>query len=573
MQQTYTLSFPAPHTHYTHVNLALAQINIPVVTLRMAVWTPGSYLVREFAKQIDAVDYSFDQQQWQRAVKTDKNTWQIATNGQSHLYIRYDLYCFEHSVRTNYIDVEHAVLNGAATFLFVEGAEKTPKDIHIIAPENWHNISTTLETINQSVWQRRAADLDELIDSPIEIGNHLSYFFDAADVPHELAIYGSSNCNTEKLIADLKKIIEVETAIFGGHPCNAYTFFIQHTDNTFGGLEHLHSSLNHVARWSYEPKKYQQAISLLAHEYFHLWNVKRIRPKELGPFNYHEENYTELLWFFEGVTSYYDDYICYRAGVTTQEDYLSIVAKNINTVVNTAGIDTQTLAEASWDTWLKYYRRTENSNNTQVSYYTQGAVVAMLFDFIIIQATDGQHHLDDVMKALYQRYLQRPEEGITQQDLINIFSEVSGLDFKPYFQQYIYNTPDFSPEPHFEQLGLTLKDTTPANKVYLGLYTQWKDGRLMITELDKNYGAYQSGLNVHDEIVAIDLYRVTQDFTKLYAHKKAGEFISVTVSRQGVLKTIPVLLSNDKRKQYELSLAANTTEKALRLRNKWLSTN
>ncbi len=403
MNIKYTLSFPEPHTHYAEVEMYISNISVDVIYLKMAVWTPGSYLIREFQKNIDFVEWSVANGQWSRVEKTDKNTWKIdlsngalnaSTNNNTNTHnvsIRYRTYCFEQSVRTNFVDEQHALINGAATFLYVDGFENTSSEIDIIPFEKWNNISTSLIQKENNKWLRISTNIDELIDSPIEIGNHLSYFFDAANIAHELAIYGESNCNIEKLIADLKRIIEVEANIFGGHPCKNYVFFIHNTENSFGGLEHLHSSVNHVTRWSYDAKNYQRAISLLAHEYFHLWNVKRITPSALIPFNYNTENYTELLWFFEGITSYYDDFICYKAGVTSKIDFLYIVASNINGVLNTAGIDTQTLAEASFDTWLKYYRRNENSNNTQISYYTKGAVVAMIFDIIIMDATNGEN--------------------------------------------------------------------------------------------------------------------------------------------------------------------------------------
>ncbi len=285
MNIKYTLSFPAPHTHYTEVEMHISNISISELNLKMAVWSPGSYLIREFQRNIDFVEERTKNQESRRLVKTDKNTWKINTANQSEIIIKYKTYCFEYSVRTNFVDDSHALINGAPTYLYVEGFENTATEIEIIPYTLWKNISTALPQKDNNKWIRIAKNLDELIDSPIEIGNHTSYFFDAANVSHELAIYGHSNCNIENLIADLKNIIEVETRIFGAHPCKDYVFIIHHTDTSYGGLEHLYSSVNHITRWSYDGENYQRAISLLAHEYFHLWNVKRIRPKSLIPFN------------------------------------------------------------------------------------------------------------------------------------------------------------------------------------------------------------------------------------------------------------------------------------------------
>ena len=576
MNIKYTLSFPEPHTHYAEVEMHISGITTNELNLQMAVWTPGSYLIREFQKNIDFVEWSaVDGQQstpFARVEKTDKNTWNIKNENSKEIIISYRIYCNEYSVRTNFVDDSHALINGASTFLYVKDFENTPSEIDIIPFQNWKNISTSLPQKENNKWIRTSANIDDLIDSPIEIGNHISYFFDAANVSHELAIYGESNCNTEKLIFDLKKIIVEETKIFGSHPCKTYVFFIHNTDNSFGGLEHLHSSVNHITRWSYDAKNYQRPISLLAHEYFHLWNVKRITPAALIPFNYNAENYTELLWFFEGVTSYYDDYVCYRAGVTSPEDFLDIVSKNVSGVLNTAGIDTQTLAEASYDTWLKYYRRNENSNNTQISYYTKGSVVAMIFDIIIMDSTNGEKCLDDVMFKLYSDYLAEPTKGITENSLLETFNSIGNIDFAPYFQKYIHTTAAIPVESYFELIGI--QNIEPQqNNIYLGLLTQLKEGRLIIAELDKNYGAYQSGLNTSDEIIAIDGFRVAQDFNKIFVHKKVNDSIDVLISRQGTIKSYKVTLTADKRRNINFAVAENVSEKQQILLKKWLQKN
>lgn len=576
MKIQYTLSFPSAKSHYVSVTMYISDITTDSLVLKMPVWTPGSYLIREFQKNIDFVEWANgkqpQQEQFKRLEKTDKNTWQILTKGSSEVTVRYNTYCFEYSVRTNFVDSNHALINGAATYLYAEGFEDVPVEIHINPDENWKYISTALPQLDTNRWIRTAENLDELIDSPIEIGNHLSYFFEASGVAHELAIYGKSNCTIEKLIADLKKVVEEETSIFGSHPCTSYVFIIHNTDDSYGGLEHKHSSVNHIVRWDYTTN-YQKAISLLAHEYFHLWNVKRIRPETLGPFNYNAENYTTMLWFFEGVTSYYDDYVCYRAGVTSKDDFLEIVAKNINEVLNTPGIATQTLAEASYDTWLKYYRRNENSRNTQINYYTKGALVAMAFDLLILHHTNGEKRLDDVMKALYQNYLLHPDKGITESELIQTFNSISGIDFSSYFEKYIHTpaTPDL--DYYFSLIGIQLIDETNHEKVFLGLSTKWTEGKLVITALNKKYGAYQSGLNVEDEIIAIDGFRVFKEFTQIYKHKKPGDSIDVLISRKGEIRSQHVKLSSDNRKNFHLELQDNISADKSVLRNIWLNEN
>lgn len=571
MKLSYHLSFPEPHTHYVEVEMHLSEITSDELFLKMAVWTPGSYLIREFQRNIDLVECIRSNGERIRLEKSDKNTWKIDTRQNKDITILYQIYSFEYTVRTNFVDEDHALLNGAPTFLYVQGNENLPAEIHIHPYPGWKKISTSLPMKGQNPWIRISQSLDELIDSPMEIGNHVSYFFEVENIPHELAVYGESNGDMQKLVADLQAVIKDEIRIFGSHPCKNYLFILHHTDGIFGGLEHLHSSVNFVNRWGYEPKKYQQIISLLAHEYFHLWNVKRIRPASLGPFDYNNENYTSLLWFFEGITSYYDDYICYRAGLTNKQDFLEIVAKNINNVLNLAGTDVQTLAESSFDTWVKYYRKNENTNNSQISYYNKGSVIGMIFDLLLIDATNGEKCLDDVMRKLYERFLSDPQKGISEPELLSIFNEVSGIDFSPYFQKYIHTTELEDIEHYFEQTGIELQDSTDPDHYYLGLSTEWKDGKLIITELDKNYGAYQGGLNVHDEIIAIDNYRVMKDFSKIFAKKEAKETIKVLISRHGTIKSYNIELSSDNRKSYLLIFPRNiSTRQTINLK-KWLN--
>lgn len=570
MNIKYSISFPEPHTHYAEVEMHISDIEVKELNLKMAVWSPGSYLIREFQKNIDFVESRAKNQESKRLDKIDKNTWNINLQNENKIIIHYKTYCFEESVRTNFVDEAHALINGAPTFLYLAGFENYAVDVEIIPHQYWKNISTSLPQKDNNKWLRTAANINELIDSPIEIGNHVSYFFTAATISHELAIYGESNCNNEKLIADLKAIIEVETNIFGSHPCKEYVFIIHNTEKSFGGLEHLHSSVNHIIRWSYDVKNYQRPISLLAHEYFHLWNVKRIRPFELSSFNYNEENYTKLLWFFEGVTSYYDDYICYRAGVTKQDDFLDIVAQNINTVFNTAGIQTQSLAEASFDTWLKYYRQNENSINSQISYYTKGSIVAMLLDFIILEATDGERNIDDVMHLLYQKYLTKPEIGFTEKEIQATFETIANQSLQAFFDDFIYGVEPINIETYFEKIGIQLKNTTIENNIYLGIETQYKERKLVVTKVEKGFGAYDGGLNVDDEIIAIDNFRVIDDFKKIYAHKNINDTIDVLVSRKGILKTIKIELTNDKKLNYKLEKLENSTEKEQKLLKKWL---
>lgn len=569
MNIRYTLSFPEPHSHYLHVEMQVNDIRQEQIALKMPVWTPGSYLIREFQRNIDFVTSTINEQTV-RLKKRDKNTWILPLADATGFTVNYQLYCNELSVRTNFVNSDFALLNGAATFLYLEGYEKNAVEIIIQPYEKWDKCSTALHLAAHNYWVRKSDNLDELVDSPILLGNHLSFSFEACGVKHELAMQGISNCNPDKLITDLQKMIAEEVKVFGDHPCRHYTFINIHTASTYGGLEHAHSSVNMLPRWNFDAKNYAQSIGLLSHEYFHLWNVKRIRPFELSTYNYDTESYTELLWFFEGVTSYYDDLVNRRAGILSKDEYLEIITSNLQVVMNTPGIAVQTLAESSYDTWLKYYRKNENSNNATISYYTKGAIVAMLFDFMLMDATDSEKSLDDVMRLLYAKYKSAPETGITEADILHALNETGGMDFSSYIQQFIHTPTPLPIEFYFDLIGFDLLDQPKKESIFMGFSLSQKEGKFVVSEVIHGFGAFAGGLNVDDEILTIDNFKMNSDFTRLYEHKKINDTLTFIVSRQGEIKTLQLPATADTRHQFRLVLQENLSEKQRKLLKKWL---
>lgn len=569
---SYTISFPQPENHYTKVSIHIDNVNQESLVLKMPVWTPGSYLIREFAKQVERESSFNDKGKKIAFKKTSKNSWQLNTKNTSSITFEYWVYCYELSVRTSFVDESHAFLNGANIFMYMEGFENEPCQIIIEKPKNWAKISTSLPSVKNKLWERIAVNYDELVDSPIEIGNHEIWEFKANGIPHKVAMYGASNCNKEPFLKDLKKIIETSTELMGGNPCKEYLFINHNTDNKYGGLEHLLSTACHVPRWDYSPKdKYQKTMGLLCHEYFHLWNGKRIRPEELGPFNYESENYTRLLWVVEGFTSYYDDYILYKSGLFTRDEYLTELAKLYTQIVNQPGNDVQALTESSFDTWIKYYRQHENSQNNQVSYYGKGACIAIALNILILEASKGQKSLDDLMRLLYKDYLSNPEKGYSESDITEALKKISGVDFKKFIQKHIEGTDPVNFEKIFQKVGLELKNKeTSASKKELGWKTTWRDGKLIVIGLDKNYGAYQSGLNTDDEIISIDGFRVFDGFEKIYEGNKVGESLEIIVSRQGIIKTLKVKITQNSKMDYSLTPILKPDKKQKLLLKAWL---
>ncbi|HZH68609.1 MAG TPA: hypothetical protein VFD65_05365 [Chitinophagales bacterium] len=565
----YKIYFRQFEQHYVNVEMHFSIKKEGEVQLYLPVWTPGSYMVREYARNLDqlrVVDVEGDVVQ---VSKVNKNHWVFHSKGGDSYTVTYRLYAYELTVRTNFVDSEQAMLNGAPTFLAVKNYEHLIHRVNIVPNDHWEVISTSMPMVNGNRWVREATCYDELVDSPIQIGNHEVVEFHAGGIDHELALIGPSNIDIEKTLQDLIAIVEEEVKLFGQkHPCDDYLFILHHTENTYGGLEHLASSLNMVPRWNYQPReKYLQTISLLSHEYFHLWNGKRIRPASLGPFDYSQENYSSLLWAIEGVTSFYDDYFVYLAGVCSEEEYLNIVAKNIERVLNTPGDTVQSLTEASFDAWIKYYRSNENSHNTQVSYYVKGAVVVLVLNILIITKSKGKKSFNDVMRALYQLYLSDPSNGYTETDLFRVFEEVNGWSLHEFYEQHINGV---EPVDIFKYLSYAGLDLIEKVEHSLGWTLIEKGDRFLISKIEANSSIDLAGLNVHDEVIAIDDFRMNSSW-KSFLHKKGvGDKFSVIVSRAGRIMTFEVAYIEFGKKSYSIEKIKHLTEEQLIVQKKLL---
>lgn len=566
----YQVFFRQPELHYIEVEMTIPVIQTGTVELYMPVWTPGSYMIREFSRNIDQVvakGVDFEKIDIQ---KDSKNSWTFFAKDKGDYHISYRVYANEISVRTNHVDVEHATLNGAPTFLAVKGLENLSHKITYHPFEKWKVISSSLPEAD-GPWVRIAENYDLLVDSPAEIGNQEVLTFEAGGIPHELAFVGPSNADKKKLAEELKLIIEEEVRFFGKkHPCDRYVFILHHTEDVYGGLEHLHNSVNMVPRWNYDTRdKYLQTISLLAHEYFHLWNVKRIRPEELGPFDYSQENYTRQLWAIEGVTSFYDDYFVYLAGVSDQKEYLKIVAENINKVENTPGDRSQSLTESSFDTWIKYYRQHENTHNNQVNYYVKGATIVTALNLLILKQTQGAKSMDDVMRALYELYLRRPEKGYSEKEILAITELIAGTSLEDFFDRHIYGTEPIDYAKYLSEAGLELVNTSD-EKYDTGWYLNVKDSKFFVSKIDVGSGAAVAGINANDEILALNGFRMNAQWKNSLFGKTAGDIVEVIISRAGRIHVFHMELLPNQKKSYTIQLLQNPTESQLKVREAWL---
>ncbi|SIQ89432.1 M61 family metallopeptidase [Pontibacter lucknowensis] len=566
----YTLSMSEPHTHYFEVEVELSGARQNYIDYKMPVWAPGSYLVREFAKNVEGFNATDKSGKALRHEKVDKNTWRVYSNKTEAVRVRYKVYAYEMSVRTSFLDASHGYVNGTSIFMYPEGHQKQQGTLVVQPFKDWKTVSTGLNSTGNFTYT--FPDYNILADSPLEIGNHEVLRFEAGGVPHEVAMYGEGNYQPERLLADMKKVVEECISLMGELPVDRYVFIVHNLHRGGGGLEHLNSTTLQTSRWNYGTEQgYTGFMALVAHEYFHLWNVKRLRPAPLGPFDYDKENYTRLLWVSEGITSYYDDLITQRAGLMRTERYLDVVAGSINSVENTPGNQVQTVAESSFDAWIKYYRRNENTNNAEVSYYTKGGVLGHLLNMEIMKNTKGDKSLDDVMRYMYDRYYKKLNRGFTEQEFKEALERFAGRKLDDFFRSYVHGTetPDYN--RFFEAAGLRLVDQNEGVlNLNWGAGTVVENGRTIVKTVARGSSTWEGGLNVNDELIAIDGYRVESDISPLISGRTIGDKVSVTVVRDGKLLELQIPIVADKSVRYRFERVEKPTAVQQKIYTKWL---
>ncbi|SEM50880.1 Predicted metalloprotease, contains C-terminal PDZ domain [bacterium A37T11] len=571
----FEVSFKEPQAHYAELSMEISGIKQDYIDVKMPVWTPGSYLVREFAKSVEGFAAVGANGTPIKSYKINKNTWRLESKKASLVKLTYRVYGFEVSVRTNFFDADGAFISPASTFMYVDGLIDHPAEVKVVPYNGWSQVSTGMEPVAGKPYTYYAPDFDILFDSPIEVGNQDIFSFEAAGVHYEVAMARGGNYDKERLKTDMAKIVESETAVFGENPNKRYLFIVHNNQSGGGGLEHLNSTVLGATRFGYGTEVgYQGFLGLVAHEHFHLWNVKRLRPKALGPFNYDAENYTTSLWIAEGFTAYYDNLALRRSGFLGPEQYLNTLCGDVQAVENRPGHNVQSLADASFDAWIKSYRPDENSANTGISYYNKGALMAAMLDLSIIKATDGQKHLDDVMKAMYAEYYKKEKRGYTDQEFIAMAEKVAGISLAEIYEAVTTaGTPDYNKYLHYA--GLELIDANEGLKQpYLGASTGLTEGRLLITTVTRESGAWVGGLNVKDELLAVNGVRLDaagKELDRILAASKVGDTIKVLVARDGLIKELTVTLGQDPNKRYMIRPLQNLSEAQKTVMRKWLS--
>lgn len=478
------------------------------ILLKFPVWSPGSYLVREYAANVEDFSVSHVSGRKQAFEKTDKSTWKIFPEGARKIKVSYRVYAGDLSVRGVYADHRFVFVNMPALLFYPEGGLGQALDVHYKLPRGW-KLAVAKEP-RGNVYH--FDDFDEAYDTPLLAGADLEFYhFRLKNTRFEVAVQGLYDSSFAKITPDLKKIIASQIGIFKSHPCRRYVFQVIFGQGLYGGLEHRASSSNVFDGLKLaQHKEYQKFLALLAHEHFHLWNIKRIRPRALGPFDYCRENYTRELWIAEGVTSFYDDHTVYRAGVYSRDDYLVVLTENLHKLENQYATRVNSLSDSSFDAWTRFYRQNENSINRVTSYYLKGGLVMLLLDLDIIRRSNGKHTLDDVMRALFEMYRRRPDMGITREEFFAAAKKITGHDYARFVRDFIDGVVPVAWNRELRDFGLLLRTNENEAPYFAGFILKDDHGRVLIDKVSEGSPAYDSQMQAGDELLAINGIRFSR---------------------------------------------------------------
>ena len=558
---TYTLT-PDPKAHQWHITLKFQNPSDSSAVLKLPNWVPGSYLIRDFSRHIITISAECDGQPAALS-QTAKNIWQTSPKS-GHWVIRYIVYAFDLSVRGSFLDTNRGFFDGSCLFFSIEGRLK---DTHSLSfndlPKEWR-IATSMPTTGSNTFQ--TTSYHDLIDHPVELGNIEFLDFEAGGIPHRIALSGHyPDFDRDRLVSDIRTICETELAIFPSPaPFTHYLFLLHVGDNIYGGLEHISSTALLADRHSLPPHgmtdandAYTQLLGLFSHEYFHAWNVKSIKPAAFAPYDLDRENYTEQLWAFEGITSYYDDLFLARSRTIPPEAYLRLLAQSITRVQQTKGRLKQSLAESSFTAWNKFYKQDENSPNAIVSYYQKGALAALCLDLAIRSKSSGRHTLDRVMQQHYRDWLES-RQGIPEKQWQARCQAFTGLDLEDFFQTTLYSTADLPLAELLATIGIGLQwqaqprshggaflseppTETPAPASDFGARFKQNSDHAILTHVFNGGSAENAALCPQDKIIAIDGYACI-DLAAQWAQLPIGYTARLHYFRTGILYVADIIV-------------------------------
>lgn len=560
-QIQFTIYMENPSTHYFHVEVNCSGFATDSIYFKLPVWAPGYYWIMNYPKNVisfKAIDESGKQLACE---KTDKNEWRVIKKKNATVNISYDVYANVQSVADPFLDDSHAYISTGGVLIYPKGQLKHDSYITIKPFSKWASVSTGLEPVKDQPFTYYANDFDELFDCPFYIGNQKILSFEVKGITHEVAFENPANFETGKLLSDLKKMVEAASGVIGDIPYNHYTFLIMGDGR--GGLEHRNSTAVFSSNNFYgqsDPESYKRWLGFLTHEYFHLYNIKSIRPIALGPFDYDKENLTHMLWVSEGFTVYYEYIILNRAGLMSKEDAYKVIQGNIKSYENVPGHLFQSATEASYDTWIQFFARGDNASNTMISYYDKGSALGALLDIAIRHETNNKKSLDDVMRTLYNVYYKQKKRGFTDEEFRKVCEVTAGKDLSEIFS-YAYTTEDIDYKKYFGWAGLDIDTTTkPVGRLSTGATMQFKNNQLSISAIEWNSPAWKAGLSSNDILVKADNVLISQpaDLEKIIKEKKAGDQLELLINRRNQEMKFTVNLKEKTERSFEIKEVPGT---------------
>ena len=556
----YQIEFDDYRQHLIHVTVRF--VAQPTQILSLPTWIPGSYLIREFSKHIESVRAYDEDGRILQIRKTEKNKWSLFNTDFELITVEYDVYAYDLSVRGAYVDQNRLYVNPACACLGLEGQENSPVEVEVFLPKELKHfqIATGMpsKTLVKGRYTLKAKNYAELIDSPFELAEQSRFSFEANGIAHEFVVSGKHAMNAQRMKQDIEKICATEISMFGSAPFENYTFMTMATGNGYGGLEHPNSTSLICPREDLpkaheadEPSKdYQRFLGLCSHEYFHSWLVKFIRPENFVNYDLNKEGYTTLLWIFEGFTSYYDDLILLRSGVINQDSYITLLKAQIDRYLQNPGRAVQTVAESSFDAWVKFYRQDENSNNAGTSYYNKGCLVALCLDLGLRLRGSS---LDALLRKMYENAQQSIQ--VSEHTVFELCKDLTGDDWTEQIHHLINTTDELPLDQLLPEFGMSylLKDDNP---LPFGLKVQDKPEGALVQSARRDGSAAQAGLSAQDVIVAIDGLKASEKLLMHYA-KQSGEF-EVYAFRRDEFMQFKVSASGSVLPEVELKVADQT---------------
>ncbi|HEX9829468.1 MAG TPA: PDZ domain-containing protein [Bacteroidota bacterium] len=567
----YTLGMSKPSTHLMEIEVTYS--NLPsgdaAIDLSLPVWRSGRYVVFDFAggiQDFSAVDGNGKSLQWS---KTDKTTWRIQKQGATKITARYKMFANEFNFRTKGLNDEHLFVDPQSSFMYIETYRKLPLTISIKPYGNWR-VTTGLDPVKGKSNTFTAPSFDYFADSPIEVGTQREWEFEVDGKKHVLMISGEGNYDAEKIVKDLTKIVEAHKEFWGTLPYERYYFMVHLMANPSGATEHINSNVFDIRPYVFQtPQGYRGFLGTEVHEFFHTWNVKQLRPKGINPYNFVKENYTEELGVAEGTTDYYTGVLMTRLGFTTQQQYLDQLANTVRGDRERPGNLMQSMAESSFDAWIKFWRNTEESVNYESDYYDKGSNVSMMLDLEIRQRSKNKYSLDNVMRTMFERF-PLSGTGYTLADLRKVAEEFAGGSLEEFFSDFVWGTKPLEWEKHLGYAGLRLAPQDTVAKPWLGISAG--GDRLRVSRVLAGSPAYEAGINVGDEVVAADGYRASSSFLNTRPTElKEGDKVRLSVIRDDRLREFEVTLKNRSVPAYKVEKVKEPTDLQKSIYESWLN--